>query len=60
MALICHPRGVSNLATSFDGRYVFTAGGDDGNVHLWKVHTEYATRRRCTHRVTQSLTHRID
>ncbi|XP_054028990.1 cilia- and flagella-associated protein 251 [Dryobates pubescens] len=36
-AFICHPDGVSDLASSFDGRYVFTAGGDDCTVMKWEV-----------------------
>ncbi|NWR75526.1 CF251 protein, partial [Centropus unirufus] len=36
-AFICHPDGVSNLASSYDGRYVFTAGGDDRAVMKWEV-----------------------
>ncbi|XP_056179137.1 cilia- and flagella-associated protein 251 [Falco biarmicus] len=36
-AFICHPGGVSNLASSYDGRYVFTAGGNDCTVMKWEV-----------------------
>ncbi|PKU32867.1 wd repeat-containing protein hypothetical protein [Limosa lapponica baueri] len=36
-AFICHPDGVSDLATSYDGRYVFTAGGNDCTVMKWEV-----------------------
>ncbi|NXG33204.1 CF251 protein, partial [Dromaius novaehollandiae] len=36
-AFICHPDGVAELATSYDGRYVFTAGGDDRTVMKWEV-----------------------
>ncbi|XP_019328813.1 PREDICTED: WD repeat-containing protein 66 [Aptenodytes forsteri] len=36
-AFICHPDGVSDLASSYDGRYVFTAGGDDCAVMKWEV-----------------------
>ncbi|KAM9219278.1 LOW QUALITY PROTEIN: cilia- and flagella-associated protein 251 [Leptosomus discolor] len=36
-AIICHPDGVSDLASSYDGRYVFTAGRDDCTVMKWEV-----------------------
>ncbi|XP_072921672.1 cilia- and flagella-associated protein 251 isoform X2 [Hemitrygon akajei] len=36
-ALICHGNKVSNVACSYDGCYIFTAGGDDCTVHMWKV-----------------------
>lgn len=37
MALVAHPGGVTNLATSFDGKYLFTAGGPDTSVHMWHI-----------------------
>ncbi|KAH9503911.1 Cilia- and flagella-associated protein 251 [Bulinus truncatus] len=37
MALIAHPSGVSNLACSFDGAYLFTSGGPDFAVHMWEI-----------------------
>ncbi|XP_077862113.1 cilia- and flagella-associated protein 251-like [Saccoglossus kowalevskii] len=37
MALIAHPGKVVNLACSYDGKHVFTAGGTDSSVHMWNV-----------------------
>lgn len=39
-AFLCHPDGVSDLATSFDGRYIFTAGGNDCTVMKWEVNVK--------------------
>eukprot|EP00111_Clytia_hemisphaerica_P022903 TCONS_00067430-protein len=39
MALIAHPNKVHDLVCSFDGKYVFTAGGEDTTVLMWKTDT---------------------
>jgi len=39
MALIAHPGQVSCCVSSYDGRYLLTAGGDDRAVHVWRVST---------------------
>ncbi|XP_074897400.1 cilia- and flagella-associated protein 251 [Buteo buteo] len=36
-AFICHPDGVSDLASSYDGCYVFTVGGNDRTLMKWEV-----------------------
>ncbi|XP_044146425.1 cilia- and flagella-associated protein 251 [Bufo gargarizans] len=40
MALICHPDGVANIVCSSDGQYVFTAGGKDCTVIMWKTNLQ--------------------
>lgn len=39
IALYAHPDGVANLTCSHDGKYLFTAGGDNNNVFMWNVNT---------------------
>ena len=39
MGLIAHPGEVSDLAVSWDGKHIITAGGADNSIHLWKADT---------------------
>ncbi|NWY53953.1 CF251 protein, partial [Chionis minor] len=36
-AFICHPDGASDFASSYDGRYIFTVGGNDRTAMKWEV-----------------------
>ena len=37
MGLIAHPDEVRDICASSDGKFVFTCGGDDLAVNMWKV-----------------------
>lgn len=39
MGLIAHPGTISDVAVSFDGSALLTAGGEDMVVNLWEIHT---------------------
>ena len=32
---------VADMTCSFDGKYLFTAGGEDYTVNMWTINTEY-------------------
>jgi len=37
MGLIAHPKEVTDICATVDGKWVFTCGGDDLAVNMWKV-----------------------
>jgi WD40 repeat protein len=39
MGLVAHPLDISSIAISFDGKFVFSAGGADLAVNMWAVDT---------------------
>ena len=40
MALIAHPGEIAATSASHDGRFMFTVGGADGALNMWRVNTE--------------------
>lgn len=48
VAVIAHPYEVADMAVSHDGRYVFTAGGRDGTVHMWQVNSAVLAAQHST------------
>jgi hypothetical protein len=37
MGLIAHPGKITNLISSYDGKYLFTSGGNDLTVNMWVI-----------------------
>ncbi|CAM9670144.1 unnamed protein product, partial [Chrysoparadoxa australica] len=40
MGLIAHPGQISDVAVSGDGSFLFTAGGPDLTVNMWRINTD--------------------
>ena len=40
IAIFAHPDGVANVVVSHDGKYLFTAGGENNNVFMWSISFE--------------------
>ena len=38
---------VMEMACSYDGKYIFTAGGEDCTINMWTVNTECVTCSVC-------------
>ncbi|XP_041079332.1 cilia- and flagella-associated protein 251 isoform X2 [Polyodon spathula] len=46
-AVVCHPEGVSSFTCSYDGKYVFTAGGGDFTVFSWETNVNALEAAAC-------------
>lgn len=44
-SITAHPTSLSALITEKTGQYVFSAGGIDSTVHMWKVDLDALTRQ---------------
>ena len=40
MGLVAHPSRISDVSVTFDGKFVFTAGGADLSVNMWAVNVD--------------------
>lgn len=50
MGIVAHPGDVTCVAVSHDGKYVFSGGGYDLSVNMWRVDVE---EHRCARRAAQ-------
>eukprot|EP00599_Poterioochromonas_sp_BG-1_P007632 CAMPEP_0173138452 /NCGR_PEP_ID=MMETSP1105-20130129/3699_1 /TAXON_ID=2985 /ORGANISM="Ochromonas sp., Strain BG-1" /LENGTH=858 /DNA_ID=CAMNT_0014051051 /DNA_START=306 /DNA_END=2882 /DNA_ORIENTATION=- len=41
MGIVAHPGEITSIAVSFDGKFVFSAGGSDLTVNMWNLFEEY-------------------
>ena len=48
IAIFAHPDGVANFTCSYDGKYLFSCGGDNSNVFMWNVNLKYNTKKPST------------
>ena len=46
MGIVAHPGAISSLAISSDGKFLFSAGGPDLSVNMWKVEPSFGRRLR--------------
>jgi len=40
VGLVAHPHRISDMALSYDGKFVFTSGGSDLSVNMWEVNVQ--------------------
>lgn len=40
MGIVAHPGDITSVDVSFDGQYLFTAGGFDLSVNMWRIDVE--------------------
>lgn len=46
MGIVAHPGDITSVDVSFDGQYLFTAGGFDLSVNMWRIDVEQHRRAR--------------
>jgi hypothetical protein len=46
MGIVAHPGDITSIDVSYDGAYMFTAGGFDLSVNMWRIGVEEHRRAR--------------
>lgn len=41
MGIVAHPGEITSIAVSYDGKFVFSAGGNDLTVNMWSLYEEF-------------------
>lgn len=54
MGIVAHPGEVTCVAVSHDGKYIFSAGGYDLSVNMWKINVEEHQRDKLATRQNEA------
>lgn len=54
MGIVAHPGEVTCVAVSYDGKYIFSAGGYDLSVNMWKINVEEHQRDKLATRLSEA------
>lgn len=44
--MVAHPAEISDITVSYDGRFIFSSGGSDLALNMWKVDVNEALAKR--------------
>jgi WD40 repeat protein len=50
MGIVAHPGMITGLAVSYDGQYLFSAGGEDLSVNMWNIRPQFEHIYESDHR----------
>jgi hypothetical protein len=60
MGIVAHPGEISSIAVSYDGKYVFSAGGSDLTVNMWTLYEEFPDLTDPNHYALMPYLHLLD